>query len=198
MLVGPAEKSYSLHKGLLCKYSDYFRAALTGSFAEAATQTVRLDEEDPAIFDLFVTWLYTQRIIPEDMTSKDVDWKILAEQYVFADRRSSPSFKNAIIDALATKALDKEQFLPQYGTIKWIWDNTADKASLRRFMVDYFAHVADLDEAFRTQRDRKRPPLDFVCDVLGEYYRLTKRMCSVNWEFEKPDIGKNYHDKIDK
>lgn len=141
VLVGPDEKSYSLHKGLLCKHSSYFRAALTGSFVEATTQTVRLDEEDPAIFDLFVTWLYTQCIIPNDMSSKDVDWQILAEQYVFAERRSSPSFKNAIIDTLAVKALDTKQFLPQYGTIKWIWDNTGDGASLRRFMVDYFAHV---------------------------------------------------------
>jgi len=131
------------------------------------------------------------------MASKDIDWQILAEQYVFADRRSSPSFKNAIIDALAIKALDTKQFLPQYGTIKWIWDNTAEGASLRRIMVDYFAHVADLDEAFKTQRDRKRPPLDFVCDVLGRYYRLTSRMCNVNREFERPDIGKNYHDKVD-
>lgn len=60
-----------MHKDLLCHYSSFFRAALTGGFHEAMTHEITLDEEDPKIFDIFVNSLYTGRLYEEKVKSAD-------------------------------------------------------------------------------------------------------------------------------
>ncbi|KAI4850205.1 hypothetical protein E4T44_02886 [Aureobasidium sp. EXF-8845] len=42
LVTGAAKVQYTLHKGLLCFYSDFFRAALNGSFKEASVLLLRL------------------------------------------------------------------------------------------------------------------------------------------------------------
>jgi hypothetical protein len=46
----------------LCHSSPFFRAALTGSFAEATSGEVKLETVSVGTFGLFVDWLYTSRI----------------------------------------------------------------------------------------------------------------------------------------
>lgn len=42
LIVGPKKKAYTLHKELLCFYSDYFRAAFNGSFKEATERKIEV------------------------------------------------------------------------------------------------------------------------------------------------------------
>jgi hypothetical protein len=43
-------------------YSEYFRKALSGTWTEAKDGVVKLANVEPAVFNLFVEWLYVQRI----------------------------------------------------------------------------------------------------------------------------------------
>ena len=56
--VGPERKRYVVHKNLLIAESDYFKAALLGSFIEAEENSIHLKEEDPAAVALLIGWLY--------------------------------------------------------------------------------------------------------------------------------------------
>jgi heterogeneous nuclear rnp K-like protein len=53
------ETKYTIHKNLLTSASPFFAAALNGTFAEGADQTVKLPEEKPEIFEWFLQWIYT-------------------------------------------------------------------------------------------------------------------------------------------
>ena len=52
--VGPLRQVFYVHKRLLCDNSEYFRAALMGSFVENVKQSVKLPEDDPKMFHEFV------------------------------------------------------------------------------------------------------------------------------------------------
>jgi hypothetical protein len=79
-VVGEEGVSFTLHERLLRHYSSFFHAALTGMSKEAEEKHVVLVEEDPLIFELFIYWLYYQRI-PDDETkdgtndSEEFFWK---------------------------------------------------------------------------------------------------------------------------
>lgn len=60
--VGPERKRYLIHKDLLTKQSEFFDKALNGKFKEAEENSIYLEEESPAAFDLLVGWLYQGRI----------------------------------------------------------------------------------------------------------------------------------------
>ncbi|TIA10752.1 hypothetical protein D6C83_08507 [Aureobasidium pullulans] len=60
IVVGTPDNSetFYLHKKLLCDSSSYFKAALNNGFAETTSQKITLDDEDPAVFRIFASWLY--------------------------------------------------------------------------------------------------------------------------------------------
>lgn len=62
IFVGPERKRYLIHKTLLTNQSEYFDKALNGPFKEADEQSIYLEEETPAAFDLLVGWLYQNSI----------------------------------------------------------------------------------------------------------------------------------------
>ncbi|KAL8790324.1 MAG: hypothetical protein Q9213_000676 [Squamulea squamosa] len=60
VLVGPDDHRFQIHKALICRYP-FFKAAYEGQFRES-DGTLKLPQQDPAIFRFFVYWLYTGRI----------------------------------------------------------------------------------------------------------------------------------------
>lgn len=55
--VGAEKSVFLVHKGILCRESSYFKAALEGNFREAMECCVVLDDEDLETFERFNTWL---------------------------------------------------------------------------------------------------------------------------------------------
>jgi hypothetical protein len=43
-------------------YSEHFRKALSGPWKEAEELAIYLNDVEPAVFSMFVEWLYTQRL----------------------------------------------------------------------------------------------------------------------------------------
>lgn len=72
IVVGKDEnsKTYNLSKEALISVSDYFNRAFSGDWVEVASQTVHLEEEDPAMFDLVVQWAYCGRVVINDRKLK--------------------------------------------------------------------------------------------------------------------------------
>ncbi|KAK0122408.1 hypothetical protein ONS95_010647 [Cadophora gregata] len=60
--VGAEKHCWVLHEDALCHYSEYFKKAFQGHFAEADQKSIVLEEDDSVTFGSFVEWIYTGRI----------------------------------------------------------------------------------------------------------------------------------------
>ena len=164
VVIGPEKKTYTIHKGLLCMYSQYFKAALSNDCIEASTLIFQLDEETPKTFDHFVNWLYTQQVVPHGGSIEAMPWMSLVQLYTFADRRSCIALKNDVMDSLVTKTV-KDKMLIDNDSINYIWKNTPLSSKLRPFAVDFWAYCGQLDDFAEYPRNRKELPADYVFDL---------------------------------
>ncbi|CAD0088687.1 unnamed protein product [Aureobasidium mustum] len=64
---GPHAGVFTVPKALLCNSSTYFKTALNSQFIEGQTQTVNLEDEDPAIFRTYIAWLYQGQLKSQDI-----------------------------------------------------------------------------------------------------------------------------------
>lgn len=161
--VGPEKVKFGIHKGLLCRYSRYFSAALNGSFKEAQTGIVDLADETIPVIRMFNLWLYTQKIVGRDSSEDVIKCQDLIDLYIFAEKRVIPKLQDAAILALLKQMQTREKIPIAYVTR--IWENTAEKSGLRRLFVDAAAHMVDLVVVFEDPRYRKLPKA-FLADVL--------------------------------
>lgn len=126
-------KAFPIHKNYICHYSPYFEAAFNGRFIEGETQEMDIDEVEPRIFGIFVTWLYSQTI-------KDEDGNIPAPEkivrlWIFADRILCPRLQNQAIVALDAARIQYGPFT--YAVPKLVYDGTPTGSPLRQYLVDY-------------------------------------------------------------
>ncbi|KAI5212218.1 hypothetical protein AUEXF2481DRAFT_112 [Aureobasidium subglaciale EXF-2481] len=61
LVIKETKEEYTLHRELLCSYSDFFHAALQGSFQEASTSRMELSVE-PRVLQAFQVWLYSRSL----------------------------------------------------------------------------------------------------------------------------------------
>ncbi|KEQ65451.1 uncharacterized protein M437DRAFT_42061 [Aureobasidium melanogenum CBS 110374] len=61
--VGIKKEEFCVHKELICTKSTFFDKALNGSFLEASTRLVRLEHISAPLFSIFVSWLYSGRLV---------------------------------------------------------------------------------------------------------------------------------------
>jgi hypothetical protein len=63
VVVGTSDKckSFALHKTLVCKRSEFFRACLKGDWKESYERKVHLRREDPDTFVFYIQSLYVSQ-----------------------------------------------------------------------------------------------------------------------------------------
>ncbi|KAG9673264.1 hypothetical protein KCU95_g16838, partial [Aureobasidium melanogenum] len=122
--VGPQKQAFSIHKDVLCFYSDYFRGASEGSFKEAVDGKIWLEKEDPAIFDIFNAFLYNRKLQDaKGLVGPSLSFRTLVDLWIFGDKFVVPLLQNITIDSLQQKS-DQEIFIPCKTQIRKIYDNT--------------------------------------------------------------------------
>ena len=176
--VGPEKVKFGIHKGLLCRYSKYFSAALTGIFKEAQTGITHFADETVPVIRMFNLWLYTQKIVGPDGSEDDIKCHDLIDLYIFAEKRVIPKLQDAAV--LAVLRLMETRNRNPLPYVTQIWKNTAEKSGLRRLFVDATAHMVDLVVVFEDPRYRNLPKA-FLADVLvavGKRYELPRKKWS--------------------
>lgn len=134
--IGPEKTKFDVHKGPLCYYSSYFKAALKGGFKESRERVVVLKDETEETFKLFYLWLYSQKIlVPVSTTLKD--WQQLVKLFVFADKRGIPKLRNNVIDAMVER--DIRLRVDPIALNVYVYDNTPSSSPLRKLLVDIVA-----------------------------------------------------------
>jgi len=141
IIIGPEKKAYFVHKGLICYYSEYFRTAYNGRWKEVE-DGVSLDMVEPVVFNIFLHWLYMQRL-PDTLSeiyaiSGGVAGKSercllsLLKSCVFGDRFLAPHFHKAVHNLF----VDLHQGSPWNSHIHYAFENLAEDDSLLQFLVE--------------------------------------------------------------
>ncbi|KAL8836351.1 MAG: hypothetical protein Q9176_006361 [Flavoplaca citrina] len=100
--VGPKQYPFHLHKGRLCQHSAFFEKAFHGSFNEASTGSMYMEEDGVDEFKLFEEWLYTDELsYPEDSNDPS---DLLVKVFCFAEKVGISNLQNATLDAIRERA----------------------------------------------------------------------------------------------
>lgn len=58
ILVGPGQRCWTVHEKLLSTQSEFFNSYFNGSDENVNREEMKLPDEDPKLFALFIRWLY--------------------------------------------------------------------------------------------------------------------------------------------
>lgn len=132
-----------------------------GNFTEASEGVVTLDDEDPQVFSLFMTWLYTGKFTSEGDNTPLALGPAL-QLYLFAEKRIVPGLQNIIIDRLIqghyTLGRNGEAIHKRYSKIlspqdaaacMSVYENTDEGSKRRLFLVDFLFLTKDLEQSFK-------------------------------------------------
>ena len=187
--VGPA-KTFTVHKGILCRSSSYFKAALEGGFKESKDQVLRLPDDDPVVFSHFQLWLYTGNIIASHESPKDITWKVLISLYLFGDVRGIPRLQNEAIDLFIDKNVAMSQVPGDQ--LNLIYENTLDSSPLRKLIVDLFTFRVTLtDNSWFNEQPKALYPQQFLIDLAKSLYEDRARFKTKTTKFRA--VRSNYH-----
>ncbi|KAL2072723.1 hypothetical protein VTL71DRAFT_12066 [Oculimacula yallundae] len=155
-LVGPEDyiTKFVVHKEFACYHSSVLRAAFASNFVEGQTQTYRIIDTSPDAFQLFVQWLYTQKLQLHrlrhleasgltDESGEDEEYDMgdedmsLAKLWVLADKLAIPKLQNSAMTCILKFASGNViPTLPYH----YIYENTGIGSPLRRLVVEQCAH----------------------------------------------------------
>ncbi|KAL8886721.1 MAG: hypothetical protein Q9215_005600 [Flavoplaca cf. flavocitrina] len=164
--VGPSDRIFKAHRGLLCERASYFKAILgnPGNWKENH-EGLALKEVKPEIFQRFLLWLYFGNILDNNETAQSVAGTTLIHCYFFADERGVPGMHNHVIDTFLARIETTEIIFTKYQRL--IWVNTPDGAPLRRLLVDALAMMGtNIPEVMQTEEDQEQYDKSFITDVL--------------------------------
>lgn len=106
------DQIFSVHKGYICLASPVFAAAFNGKFLEGESQSMRLDDVDPAVFGLLVHWTYYQKFdmpIAEGQEGKSTaDYEKLAELWILGQRMIMPALQNYVVDIILNSLSEQD------------------------------------------------------------------------------------------
>jgi hypothetical protein len=196
-----------VHEHLLTHYSGFFRAALTGGFKEAEDKTVKLKEDQPLTFELFVHWLYYQRF--PDKSKGDADeitsawangddeinygWtksRNLINLHVFSDRYNIPQLFQKSMDELYWHITQDCAMLPPVASIDTAFSALDQESPMCRYLVH--VHCCTKREEWEVL-DREDYPEDFLWKALLRYADIaTKGETKVYWKLKLCD----YHNHV--
>ncbi|EME38678.1 hypothetical protein DOTSEDRAFT_57062 [Dothistroma septosporum NZE10] len=149
VLVGPGEKSYSVHKTTVCTASEYFSAACSKKWAEGVQGVIKLPDFDIETFDTFLHFAYTNdldiTLVAQDTTSPDIPpYQALAKVWGAADYLQNRHLRNLVIDKVIEKSLRRPMSL-EPATLTAIDEVAPQGSTLRRVIQDFHLSITSVE-----------------------------------------------------
>lgn len=177
IVVGKDKTEFYISKHLICKRSEFFKAACNDQWESGRTNTVTLEEDDPKIFSIFLTWLSTGNVkdaaefLPFDKEDKDASFLAfdqLVKCFILGNVLGALPFRNKIADFVV---LYTRLFLDTHKSIvgaapdkiQYIWSNTVDGSPLREIVLDNY--VAKIGRGHVSAMSSVAGLSDFYCNV---------------------------------
>ncbi|CAI7671915.1 unnamed protein product [Penicillium bialowiezense] len=202
--VGPNKESFSIHEKLISSCSPFFDTALAGPWKEASEHSVKLPEDEPEIFTLYVRWLYSGQINPlSDQAGlnkitgdklkltgnelRDHEYTQLFKACFLADKLLDTGFHDAVIRAILSK-LSRRSVLAHYclpgaTPIAWLFNKAQTSTQVRRLVIDAYAKEGR-SQCFTSSDVNKIPTIFYR--LLAESL-MDKRATPPNWTLKPED-----------
>ncbi|KZM25010.1 hypothetical protein ST47_g3850 [Ascochyta rabiei] len=159
VLVGQDEKQqkFHVHEQLLTTGSLFFRKAMSGNWSEAKDRIVRLPEDDPLLFHIYVDLLYTNQIaVIPDSSSREATiadrqnaraiQNTLAMLYILVEKLQDIDSKDKTIAAMVAsmheKRSDGGMYSPGHMIVQTVYNGTPPGCLLRKLIVDLYTSKA--------------------------------------------------------
>lgn len=145
-----------MHQDIICASSEFFRAAVSKEWKEGETKVVRLHEQIPAAFRIYLERLYASEVDlfglavnyvgdlvhAEEQLSKSVlngrlDAYVLCKLWVLGDFLSDSHFKNDVISCLHT-SFDNHKVCIGKPALHFILANTSSNSTLQKLCRDWY------------------------------------------------------------
>ncbi|KAH8732475.1 hypothetical protein GQ44DRAFT_586718, partial [Phaeosphaeriaceae sp. PMI808] len=110
VLNGPSTCYWTLPKALISQHSPFLKAACDRNFCEREENRILLPDDEPAVFDLFVQWLYYGKYTHISTTKHEPG--LDAQAWVLADKLLSTGFKNHAMTHIFDKHACKIGYVP--------------------------------------------------------------------------------------
>ena len=103
--VSPEQYPFYFHKGRLCQHSSFFEKRFHGSFQDATTGSVYLEEYGVNEFKLFEEWLYSEKLnYPQDSEDPSL---LLVKVFCLAKDAEISNLENATLDVIRDRATEQ-------------------------------------------------------------------------------------------
>ena len=144
---GDEQETFDIHEFLITIRSPFFKEALSGKWKEAAERMVKLPEDDPATFKLYVHLLYTcvLAIVPDPVPQHyngHLEHIALVSLYVLAEKLQDTRTRNSVLEATlqASRLLrsDGKIYDPGLRSIGILYAGTMAGSPMRRLLVDIY------------------------------------------------------------
>lgn len=126
-------KSFPVHKSFICHYSPYFDTLLNCN-SEPEIDSVAF-EADPLVFNLFLEWIYTQKLPRMDDNAVDDNSYLLAHLWILAEKCEIPALQNQVIKRLSI--LYRSQPNIDAAIFDIVYRSTGPNSPLRGFFVEF-------------------------------------------------------------
>ncbi|KAF2170690.1 hypothetical protein M409DRAFT_19505 [Zasmidium cellare ATCC 36951] len=133
VLVGSQEKRFIVHETPLRENSAFFEAALGRDWKETADRVVKLPEEAPYQFHVYVHWLY-RGLYRGMKDGSQFSPRDLARLYTLGSRLQDHDFQDAVVDAFIYRC-GMIPTIPDDNIVYLIFSNTIEGDPMRRFLV---------------------------------------------------------------
>lgn len=167
----------------------------TNECVESRTGTVTLKEDDPAIFEIYLQWLYTGKILVSTQNRGGPEylaWDMLAKAYFLGDRFRDGNFVDAIMDTIIAESntvVNQCKYYPIGHVTAMVYENTVENSPLRRLIIDQHVHHGAADWISESANyDMNK---EFLVDLVKALFDNRPKPL-----FEAPDQGINtcsYH-----
>ena len=110
-----SEATFIVHERLICETSEFVKRAMGGEWKESRQRLIRLPDQSPRVFHIYVQWLYLH-VLPtrDDSEHSYGEYDQLARAYILGDILLDTSFRDAVIDAMARQGFDPESRTVDY------------------------------------------------------------------------------------
>lgn len=192
----PDQEEFIAHESFLTCRSEFFRRAMNGHWDEAETRVIKLPDDQPKVFAVYLDCVYNSPLMSEllEKTSTgplermeeyrlaDIDIKSLCQLYILADKLldaiTKESAMRLLFKVFEYKTSDGKMFAMHATHVSFVYDNTTEHSQLRCFTVDLWQDRSR--ESLR--KSRYKLPTDFLVDLVvalqgkaTETYRVTIR-----------------------
>ncbi|KAE8452598.1 hypothetical protein EG329_013857 [Mollisiaceae sp. DMI_Dod_QoI] len=165
----PNDKTFPVHKTLLCRKVKHFNAMFAGNFIEALTQKASLPEDDVECFELFLTWVYWNSIQLPKSPEIESGVPLLVYLFAFAEKCQIDALADLVMDELV-RVLKEGGWLPTPDNMESAYSCTHEKSKMRLFMARMYLYITfkyNEDEAQNTWNCDKMLPLTMRCQDLA-------------------------------